>query len=145
MKRLNDSDFSLDGFTDLQQGLKKAIRIYPDLAETRLRAIARNFKKDVISETEKKVNKHTGNLVKGFKLDRMQGYRENVSIDFRGTAPHFHLIENGHNQTTKDGKVIGWVEGKHIVKKMREGYADNVMPLEMNRLYEDIIKECDLN
>lgn len=145
MIKLSEAGFDLDGLQELMNDLKKAIKVYPDKAEKRLKAVARNFKKDVTSETESKIKKHTGNLIKGYKLDKIKGYNENMSIDFRGTAPHFHLIENGHNMVTKDGKTVGWVEGKHIVKDMRQSYQDHVMPIEMDKLLKDIVKECDLD
>lgn len=136
--------FSLEGFDEIAESMTRAIKEYPDLAEDRLNEIARNFKKDVVKETESKVKKHTGKMIKGFKLDKAKGYNENLSIDFRGTAPHFHLIENGHEQVTKDGKSIGWVEGKHIVRDMREKYQDYVMPFESEKLIKDIVRECKM-
>lgn len=32
-------------------------------------------------------------------------------------APHWHLVEFGHTQKTKDGKIVGFVPGKGFIQK----------------------------
>jgi hypothetical protein len=141
---LSDTGFDLNGFSDLQENLQKAIKKYPDMGAERLENISKDFKKRVIQITKQSVDSHTGKLIRGFKLDKMRGFGVNMEKDFRGTAPHFHLIENGHNQVTKDGRNVVWVPGRLIVKQARDEYADK-MPQEMQKLIEDITRECDLN
>jgi hypothetical protein len=141
---LSDTGFDLNGFSDLQENLQKAIKKYPDMGAERLENISKDFKKRVIQITKQSVDSHTGKLIRGFKLDKMRGFGVNMEKDYRGTAPHFHLIENGHNQVTKDGRNVGWVPGRLIVKQARDEYADK-MPQEMQKLIEDITRECDLN
>jgi hypothetical protein len=140
---LSDIDFDIDGFDELQESLTKAIKKYPDMAADRLEDTSKSFKKRVIQITRQATTTHTGNLIKGFKLDKMRGYGINMEKDFRGTAPHFHLIENGHEQVTADGKKIGWVPGLQIVKQARDEYVE-IIPEEMQKLIDDITRECDL-
>ncbi|MDF2842475.1 MAG: Bacteriophage protein of unknown function [Herbinix sp.] len=141
---MSDLGFELKGFEELQQKLSQVVKKYPDLAEERLESTGKGFKKRVVEVTRQRTSKHSGNLVKGFRLDKIKGYGMNMSKDFRGTAPHFHLIENGHNQVTKDGKKVGWVQGKHIVKDVRDEYQE-IIPEVMQELYDDIVRECNLN
>lgn len=148
---MSDFDFSLDGLIELNDSLTKAIRKYPDLAEKRLRQSANNFRKDVISE-EKRLVKNDNVRVKnkitttqGFTVGRTLGYNENMEVDFSAKSKTFHLVENGHNQVNQNGQTIGWVDGNHIVKKMRDDYANHVMPFEMDELLKDITKECGLD
>lgn len=155
MIQLSDCGFNLDGFDELQSSLKKSIKTYPDLAERRLNTVSNRFKKEVIEDTKSVTTKHTGSLIKGMKLDKMRGFGSNIERDFRGTSPHFHLIENGHEivlPKTRNGKAlknggrnVGWVAGKHIVKKKRKAYGDYVMPFEMKKLLDDITKESGLD
>ncbi|BCK01413.1 hypothetical protein [Anaerocolumna chitinilytica] len=147
---MSDMDFSLEGLTDLSADLTKAIRLYPNMAEERIRKIANNLKKDVIDE-EKKAIKNDDTRTKnkltsssGFSVGKVRGYNENMEVDFSAKSKIFHLVENGHEQTTKDGKRIGWVQGNYVVKKMRIKYAEYVMPFEMDQLLKDITKACDL-
>lgn len=150
MKNLYDMDFKIIGLTDLSDGLIKAIHMYPDMAEDRLKAIANNLKKDVISE-EKRVIKNDDIRTKnkltsssGFSVGKVRGYNEKMEVDFSAESKIFHLVENGHEQTTKDGKQLGWIQGNYVVKKLRIQYAEYVMPLEMDQLLTDIMKACDL-
>ncbi|MBU5331416.1 hypothetical protein KQI61_04340 [Anaerocolumna aminovalerica] len=147
---MSDFEFELD-IDDIKESLASAIRKYPDLAEQRLRQISNNFRKDVVAKEKRvvkddeKVKKAKITTTQGFKLSKTKGYNENMEIDFSAKAPHFHLVENGHEQVSKSGQVTGWVEGNHVVKQMREDYADHVMPFEMDKLLSDITKECDLD
>jgi hypothetical protein len=138
-------DFDFKGFDELQNSLKDAIKKYPDMAEDRLEVISKKFKNRVIEITHQAVKTHSGRFVKGFKLGKIRCYGMNMEKDFRGTAPHFHLIENGHRLTDKNGKSVGkgWVPGYQIVKQARDEYAEK-LPAEMQGLIDDIVKECGL-
>lgn len=148
---MSDFDIKLDGLDDLQESLKSAIRKYPDLAEKKLRQQANNFRKDTVAR-EKEVIKADDVRIKnklttsqGFAVGRTHGYNENMEVDFSAKSKIFHLVENGHNQVNQDGQTTGWVEGNHVVKKMRDNYADYVMPFEMDSLLKEITKECGLD
>lgn len=147
---MSDTGFDIKGLTELTDGLTKAIRTYPDMAEDRLRKIAINFRRDVISR-EKRVIKNDNfrkknklTTTQGFEVGKTHGYNENMEVDFSAKSKIFHLVENGHEQTTKSGQSIGWVPGNHVVKDTREQYADYVLPVEMDQLVKDITKACDL-
>lgn len=147
---MSDMDFSLRGLSDLSEDLTKAIRKYPDMAEDRIKKVANNMKKDVISEEKKAIKdddvrtKNKLTSASGFSVGKVRGYNENMEVDFSAKSKIFHLVENGHEQTTKDGKRLGWVQGNYVVKKLRIQYAEYVMPFEMDQLLKDIMKACDL-
>ena len=143
---MSDMGLDLKGFDELRDELAKAIKLYPDLAEKKMEDTAKKFKNRVITITYSAVGKRTGNLIKGFKLDKMRSYGINMEKDFRGTAPHFHLIENGHNLTNKAGESVGkgWVPGYNIVDQARHEYSD-IMPVVMKDLLNDITKRSGLD
>lgn len=148
---MSDLDFDLEGLVELNDSLVKAIHKYPDMAEKRLRQSANRFRKDVVSEETRVVknddvrfkNKITTN--QGFQVGKTHGYNENMEIDFSAKSKIFPLVEKGHNQVNQSGQTIGWVDGNHVVKKMRDGYANHVLPFEMDKLLKDIVKECGLD
>jgi hypothetical protein len=151
VRLLSDFNLEIDGISDLSESLTRAIRKYPDLAEKRLRQQANNFRKDVVAK-EKEVIKDDNVRVKnklttnqGFQIGKTHGYNENMEVDFSAKSKIFHLVENGHEQVNQDGQTIGWVEGNHVVKKMRDGYENFVIPFEMDKLLKDIVKECGLD
>ena len=59
------------------------------------------------------------------------------------SARHFHLIENGHN-LVKNGQIIGFVPGKHIMEKTRNDYKD-IVPEKFEEMLDDILRESDLD
>lgn len=158
---MDDMGFDLKGFEELKENLASAIKKYPDLAEERLEDTAKKFKNRVIKITRSAVDRKTGNLIKGYKLDKLRGYGINMEKNFKATAPHFHLIEHGHEIITPKTKTVktkrgkkkvnlknggqskGWVPGRLIVKQARDEYSE-IMPKVMQELIEDITRECGL-
>lgn len=141
---MSDLDFDIKGLDELQKELTKAIKKYPDKAEEKLESLSKEFKKRVVQLTKQNTNKYSGKLLKGFKLDKIRGYGVNMEKDFRGTAPHFHLIEKGHEQVTADGRNIGFVPGLYLVKQARDEFAER-LPEDMQDLIDEIVKECGLD
>lgn len=146
-------EIRLDGIEELQQDLLRAVRAEPGMAREALEKAGKQFKSTVIKETYSAVEKKTGNLVKGYKLDPVEGFGNAMHINFRATAPHFHLIENGHEQVThktKNGKKlknggrnIGFVPGRLIVSKVRVKYATK-FPEEVAKQFNKMLEENGL-
>lgn len=141
---MDDFQLDLNGLNELQQDLKRAIKIYPDKAQENLVILGKQFKSRAIKITRSAVKKHSGKLIKGYKLDPVIGFGINMQVDFRGAAPHFHLIENGHEQITKNGRNVGFVAGRQIVKQCRDEYSA-IVPIALAKMTAEILRECDLN
>ena len=146
-------EIRLDGMEELQADLLRAVRAEPGMARTALEKAGKKFKSAVIKETYSAVEKKTGNLAKGYKLDQVEGFGNNMHINFRATAPHFHLIENGHNQVSQKtrkgkklrngGEVIGFVPGRLIVSKVRVEYGTE-FPKEVAKQFNKMLRENNL-
>lgn len=127
-----------DGADDLEQALVDAAKRYPDLAEDILKGEQKDFKKEMTRETWRAVEKHTGNLVRGFKFDKIKFSRDgNMETDFHaesGKNPHFHLVNNGHEMVTPvsrngkklkgGGKTVGYVAGRRIKEPVIERWKN---------------------
>lgn len=145
---------SITGIGELMEEMQDAIKKYPDIAKEALEVSGKKFKNAVKKETRSATFTHTGNLQKGYKLDGVEGYGPYMHINFRATAPHFHLIENGHelvSQRTKKGKKlksggqsIGFVPGRLIVAAVRADFSENRFPEEMEKAMEKLLKESHL-
>lgn len=76
------------------------------------------------SIAKKRVKKKTGNYIKSIKRGRPYKYRygkDERAIRVYSSAPHSHLVEDGHiliegGKKGKGGKEIGFVKGKHVFK-----------------------------
>lgn len=128
-------EFELKGLDELKEKLEKALKEYPDKAEEKLEDIAKKFRKSVVQKTPKGP---TGNLKKSYRLSKVQQMGRVLFIEFRSTAPHFHLVERGHNQKTKSGTK--WIPGVRMVERTVEEYEE-IIPREVEEWLEDLFKE----
>lgn len=135
-------DFEVEGIEDYHKALQTAIRKAPDIAEDRLRKLSLRFRRAVVKKTKERTKEHSGKLTKGYKLGKIEGRGIGIHRDFVGKAPHFHLVEKGHNKVYK-GKNVGWVEGKFMVADTIKEFGDEVAK-ETIELLNDILEAGDL-
>ena len=145
----NSFEFSFEGLEEFQHDLEKAIRKAPAQAEETLVELAKEFKKSAKkrAKSETKHTKREGDDKK-WAIERKWGHKLvddglGAVVLVWNSAPHFHLVENGH-QLVRGGQVIGFVPGKHIMEKTRNDYKD-IVPERFEKMVDDILKESDLN
>ena len=56
----------------------------------------------------------TGNYIKSIKRGKVYDYNGAHAVRVYSTAPHAHLIEEGHRMVTHDGREVGFVPGHHV-------------------------------
>lgn len=144
-------EFNCEGLEELESDLKKAIKKYPATMQDGLKNIAKDFKKSVRKRTPDGQN-HKGDIAtklrKKFHIKmRDEGLISEANI--YNDAPHFHLVENGHQlvrggKLGKGGKVVGFVQGKHMMEKTKDEYEE-IVPERFKKILDDILKESDLN
>lgn len=142
-------NFEIDGLEELERDLTKAIRTAPEKAKETLKDISKQFK----NSAKKRANSE-------LKPHERQGSEKNKAIKRKwgskiieegigatalvwNSARHFHLVENGHN-LVRGGRIVGFVEGKHIMEKTRNEY-ENIVPHRFEEMVDEILKEGDLN
>lgn len=57
-------------------------------------------------------------------------------------APHHHLVNNGHNLVSKNGKIIGYVSGQRYIERTTESRRpkfDSEAEAWLNELYKDLL------
>lgn len=141
--------FREEGLEELERDLIKAISKTPVQAEETLKELAKEFMESAKARAETELNPHER---KGEQKKKAIKKKWGVKIVEEGveiaaliwnSARHFHLVENGHN-LVKDGKVIGFVSGKHIMEKTREEYRE-IVPERFEEMVDDILKGSGLN
>lgn len=142
-------EFEIEGLEKLQRDLEKAIKKCPIAAAENLKQLAKEFK----ASAKKKANAELKH-VKRTDDDKNKAIKANwgtKTIDegigmtalVWNSAPHFHLVENGHD-LVRGAQVVGFVPGKHIMEKTRYEYKD-VVPERFQQMVDDILKESDLD
>lgn len=146
-----------DGIEELQEALLDVAKKYPNLAEKTMKKERRDFIKNMKDETWKKVDQHTGNLVKGYRFGPINAARGNLESDFYAEGgkknPHFHLVNNGHELVTPvsrrgkklehGGREIGFVPGRRIkepiIEKWKQEHAVRAERM-LNKICEEANK-----
>lgn len=70
----------------------------------------------------KRVKVRTGNYKKSIKRGKVYEYDGAQAIRVYSTAPHAHLIEDGHRMVTHDGLEAGFVPGMHVFEVSGKGF-----------------------
>lgn len=142
-------EFSFEGLEELQRDLEKAVQKAPVQAEKTLIKLAKEFKASAKERAERDtehVKREAGEENKAISErwgHKLVGDRLGAAALVWNSAPHFHLVENGH-QLVRGGHVIGFVPGKHIMEKTRNDYKDIVLE-RLEKMIDDILEESDLN
>lgn len=140
---MDDFELDLSALNKLKDDLEKAIALYPDKAQTTLERNGRKFRKAVKERTPITKKKHKNKLKNGYRASEVKGYGMEMHVEITTKAPHFHLVENGHEMISEDGKKIGWIPGKHMMEETRQEYEE-ILPKELEKMADEIFKECAL-
>lgn len=136
-------DFQVNGVSEFEQDLKKAVDAYPDYAIKTLNTIGRELKKETLKNTDERVKERSGNLKKGIKVSTVKITKNDMSKELYTSSNHFHLIEDGHEKVTRDGRNIGFTQGKHMLRDAAET-CDKKFPEHIEEMVDHIFKECNL-
>lgn len=93
-------EFHFEGLDDLAADLEKVITKYPDAAEKVVYSLAGKFTKDVNTKLEAVEKGHSKHPI-ATSWHRSRAYGgvgggQVVAVEINNSAPHWHLVENGH-------------------------------------------------
>lgn len=146
--------FSFDGLEELKNDFNKVLSQYPDETEKEVYKMAGQFTKDVNDKMPASYDDGKRSLPKEWHRTREKGKFAGytVGIEIQNTAPHWHLVENGHevkgnpkmyaaykagkldhSKATKKHKSrnkspnikkLGWAPGKGYCQKTRDEWEN---------------------
>lgn len=148
--------FEFDGIEEWIEALSDAAKRYPDLAEDTLKKEQKAFRSAMIKETWRAAERKTGNLVKGYRFDKIHTYRGMMETNFHAEGgkknAHFHLINNGHEivlprtrrgkPLKNGGKVVGFVPGRRIKEPVIARWEEEHVK-RADRMLRRICEEAD--
>ena len=88
----------------------------------------------------KRVKAKTGNYKKSIKRGKVYEYDGAQAIRVYSTAPHAHLIEDGHRMVTHDGREVGFVPGMHVFEVAGKGFEPEYMA-DIDDMLDEAVKE----
>lgn len=101
---------------------------YPKQVKKYLQKSGNKLKSKTLKKAKNSVGKKTGNLYKSIKRGKVYKFSGNGADSVRvySSAPHAHLLNNGHRKVSKSGKDIGgFVEGKHFFEKAKTEFESD--------------------
>lgn len=142
--------FDVSQLTDYgQQILEAATKDMPKVTEKFMKSEANKLKNKAKRDAKKVLKSHKAEAGKGY-LDRMKAGKKvyaygdaKYNIMVYNSAPHAHLIEEGHNMVTHSGKKAGFVPGKHILENAAISFEKQFAKHIEKNLARAVIKEME--
>ena len=91
--------FYFEGLEELQRDISKCVRAYPDETEKEVYRLAGQFTKDVNSKMPGYYSSGKRPIPDEWHRKRASAFSGggySVAVEIENTAPHWHLVENGH-------------------------------------------------
>ena len=127
-----------------QEILKTATTEMPKIAKSFLKGEANQLRNKAKKKARKELKEKTGNYIQGFTTGKVYPYGDTeYNIQVKNTAPHAHLIEQGHDMVTHDGRKVGFVPGKHILENSAIEFEETFAKDIENKLAKKVIKELE--
>lgn len=101
--------------------LERARRNAPQIEKKFLRQEGTKLLRRTKAEA-RRVKVRTGNYKKSIKRGKVYDYDGAFAVRVYSTAPHAHLIEDGHRMVTHDGREVGFVQGMHVFEVAGKGF-----------------------
>ena len=149
MEEAGSYRFNMNG---IDASIRDVINEYPGTAEKYLRKTGNKLKNTAKAATPVGDGMYRGKKVKHMK-DRWKAEVKGTSgtdleYQLRSTAPHFHLVERGHVQTTPSGKYPanghGYVQGKYFFERSeKEWEASGDLEKNFDKMVGDFKKKVE--
>ena len=119
--------------------LERTARESPKLQKKFMRQEGSKLLRRTKSEA-KRVKVKTGNYKKSIKRGKVYEYDGAQAIRVYSTAPHAHLIEDGHRMVTHDGREVGFVPGMHVCEVAGKGFEPEYLA-DIDDMLDEAVKE----
>lgn len=137
-------EIEIKGLSDYQKQLAAAANEYAATAEKHLRKAGNALKKMAKEKSPDSGTKHRHKIKESWtgEVDGTSG--QDLEYKLRNKAPHYHLVERGHVQTTPSGRVTGFVPGRHFFEAACKDFeSSGVADKEVEAFLNEVGKKID--
>ena len=85
------------------------------------------------------LGRKTGNYIKSIKRGKVYEYDGAQAVRVYSTAPHAHLIEEGHRMVLHDGTEVGFVPGHHVFEVAAKGFEPQYLE-DVDNMLDEAVK-----
>lgn len=125
-------EIRIDGLEEVEKGIADIVKTMPVSANKCLLGVARKFRTSARRRTPDSGIAHKAKLKKKYGIKTVVKNAENITVMCYNSAPHFHLVEKGHELIIK-GANRGFVEGRHMFEKTVDEY-EKIVPQELEAI-----------
>ena len=143
---MSEVELTFNGLDELTESLADLSRKYPDRAGELLQKNARELRKEVTKKVRDDTrsrgsSKYSLAKVGSYKISPVLGFGENQYVEVSAKAPHFHLVEHGHNEYDFHGNPTGgFVQGKHMMREAVKIHEQK-FPETVSGMVDTLLKE----
>lgn len=136
-------NMNLYGADELIDSLEKMANEYPDAAGDLLRKQGIELRKRIVLSARENTNtkgesKRSLGKIGSYRLSKVQSYGIRQFVELTVKAPHFHLVEQGHNMVNKYGKTVGFIQGRHYFEKAVKEFEEE-MPDKVEVMVDELL------
>lgn len=119
--------FEFVGLDELRNDVQKLLNTYPSETEAELEKVSNDFKKDVNKKFPHKGKTGKRSVAKSWKKTKLKGQFSGMTtgVELSNTAPHFHLVENGHQLIIDPEHYAAIKSGSKISPKAKNKTTGN--------------------
>lgn len=107
------NQFEIKGLEEYQEKLKTVRKKAPDRILKELDNKGNQLRRKARANTPKV----SGKLRGGYQLTKAERRGLGYQKGMYNSAPHHHLVNNGHRKVTPGGRVVGWTEGLFYIER----------------------------
>ena len=105
--------FDVTELDDFARGMQRTAQQFRRQQKTFMRKEGTKLKTKTLRKA-RALGRKTGRYLKSIKRGKVYEYDGAQAVRVYSTAPHAHLIEDGHRMVTHDGREVGFVPGHHV-------------------------------
>lgn len=105
--------FDVTELDDFVRGMRRTAQRFQRQQKAFMRKEGNKLKTKTLRKA-RALGRKTGNYLKSIKRGKVYEYDGAQAVRVYSTAPHAHLIEDGHRMVTHDGREVGFVPGHHV-------------------------------
>lgn len=139
-----DVSFDVTGLGELEKALEAASKKFPYSAEKTLKQEIRITAKDLKAETKREIKKHgkkPHSLERSFSVGKVIKSGKKYVCAVTTKAPHYHLVEEGHEASGWYEASGEYVPAKKIVAKYMAERSEHAEEM-AQKLLDEILKHA---
>ena len=129
-------ELEIEGYEVCKETLSKVILETPLAAKQGLRLAANGLRKDARARTPDSGKESKQKLKKKYGVKVIEEGLNMKALVYN-SAPHFHLVEQGH-ELIINGKNCGFVLGKHFFEKTVDEYDEKMPQIVENMINKEL-------